>query len=57
MISLKYDNFRFYWAEKKLLNSVNAKVSYLSTGILNDKSVFSPVIVYHEITQISEMSL
>jgi len=43
----------FIGLKKKLLNSVNAKVSYLSTGILNDKSAFSPVIVYHEITQIS----
>ena len=47
-MSLAYDNFRFYWAvltEKKThLNSVYAKVSYLCTGIPNDKSYFSPVI-------------
>ena len=48
-MSLAYDNFRFYWAvltEKKKthLNSVFAKVSYLCTGIPNDKSYFSPVI-------------
>ena len=29
---------------KKRLNSVYAKVSYLSVEILNDKSAFSPVI-------------
>ena len=43
MISLKYDNFRFYWAvvtKKNRLNSVYAKVP----GILSDKSTFSPVI-------------
>jgi len=46
MISLKYDNFRFYWAvvTEKRLKSVFAKISYLCAGILNDKSVFSPVI-------------
>ena len=47
MISLKYDDSRLHWAvvtEKKRLNSVYAKESYLSTGILNNKSVFSPVI-------------
>ena len=46
-MSLKYATFRFYWAElllKKRLNSVYAKVSYLSTGILNDKSALFPVI-------------
>ena len=45
MMSLKYDNFRFYWAvvtEKKTLNSVYAKVSYLCAGILSNKSAFSP---------------
>jgi len=30
--------------KKKLLNGVCAKVLYLSAGILNDKSAFSPVI-------------
>ena len=43
MISLKYDNFRFYWAvvtKKKRLNSVHANVP----GILSDKSSFSLVI-------------
>ena len=50
MIPLKYDNFdnfRLYFAvvtKKKRLNSVYAKVSYLSAGILGDKSAFSPVI-------------
>ena len=29
---------------KKRLNGVYAKVLYLSTGILNNKSAFSPVI-------------
>ena len=29
---------------KKRLNSVHAKVSFLSTGILNDKSAFSAII-------------
>ena len=29
---------------KKRLNSVYAKVSYVSAGILSDKSAFSPVI-------------
>ena len=46
-MSLKYDTFRFYWELlllKKRLNSVYTKVSYLSAGILNDKSAFSPVI-------------
>ena len=46
-MSLKYDNFQFYWTvvtEKKRLSSVFAKVSYLSAGILNDKLAFSPVI-------------
>ena len=46
-MSLKYHNFRFYWSvviEKKPLNSVSVKVSYLCAGILNDKSAFSPVI-------------
>ena len=47
MISLKYDNFRFYWAVVTE-NSVYAKVSYFSAGILNDKSAFSPVIVIFE---------
>ena len=43
---LKYDNFRFYWAvvTEKRLNSVYTKVSYLSAGILYNKSAFSPVI-------------
>ena len=40
MISLKYDNFRFFWAvvtEKKTFkNSVYAKISDLPAGILND---------------------
>ena len=40
MISLKYDNFRFYWAVITEKKSVYAKVS----GILSDKSTFSPVI-------------
>ena len=48
MMLLKYDNFRFYLAvvTEKRLNSacLYAKVSYLSAGILNDKSAFSPVI-------------
>ena len=46
MMSLKYDNFRFYWAvvTEKTCNSVYAKVSYLCGGILNDKSDFFPVI-------------
>ena len=46
MMSLKHDNFKFFWAvvTKKRLNSVYAKVSYLFAGILNDKSAFSPVI-------------
>ena len=46
MMSLKYDNFRFYWAvvTEKRLKSVYAKVSYLSAIILDDKSAFSPVI-------------
>ena len=42
-MALKYDNFRFDCAvvtEKTL--SVFAKVSYLSAGILSDKSAFSP---------------
>ena len=59
--------------KKKRLISVYAKVSHshLSAGILKNKSVFSPVVVerlipmnsaicllvYHEITQISERSL
>ena len=45
-MSLKYNNFRFYWSvfEKKTLNSVYAKVSYLTAGTLNAKSAFSPVI-------------
>ena len=36
MVSLKWDNFRFYWANvpKKRLNSVYAKVLYLSDGII-----------------------
>ena len=40
MMSLIYDNFRLYWAlvTEKRLNSVYAKVSYLSAGILNDES-------------------
>ena len=41
-MSLKYDNFRFYWAvvtEKKTL--FYAKVFYLCAGILNDKSAIS----------------
>ena len=39
MMSLKYDNLRFYQAvvTKKRLNSVYAKVSYLCAGILSDK--------------------
>ena len=41
-MSLKYDKFRFF-AKKKTLNSVYAKVSFLSVGILTDKSGFSPV--------------
>ena len=46
MSSLKYESFRFYWAvvTEKRLNSVYAKVSCLSAGILNDESAFSPVI-------------
>ena len=47
MMSFKYDNFRFYCAVvtvEKRLNRVNRKVSFLSAGILNDKSAFSPVI-------------
>jgi len=44
-MSLKYDNFRFYWAVSgKTLNSVYAMVSYLYAGILNDKLAFSLVI-------------
>ena len=46
-MSLKYDNFKFYWAvvnKKKRLNSVYPKVIYLSAGILNNTSAFSPVI-------------
>ena len=35
-----------YW--KKRLNSVNAKVSYLCAGILNDKSAISLVIAIFE---------
>ena len=63
MILLKYDNFRFYWAvvtEKKRLNSVYAKVSYLCAGILNDKLTFfsghSCLCKVKQITQISERS-
>ena len=43
---LKYDNFRFDWpvVSEKTFNIVYVKVSYLSAGILNDKSAFSPVI-------------
>ena len=51
MMSLKHDNFKFFWAvvTKKRLNSVYAKVSaYLSSGILNDKSAFSSVIYIFE---------
>ena len=46
MMSLKFDNFRFYWTvvTEKRVNSVFARVSDLCAGILNDKSVFSPVI-------------
>ena len=49
MMSLKYDNFRFYWAavtEKHvyIVSTVYAKVSCLSSVILNDKSAFSLVI-------------
>jgi len=44
MMSLKYDNFRFYWAVVTEKISVYAKVLYLSAGILNDKSDFTPVI-------------
>ena len=46
MMLMKYDNFRFYRVvfTKKRLNSVYAKVSYLSAGILCDKSTCSPVI-------------
>ena len=44
-MSLKYDNFRFYWAVIILIKRLkNAKVSYLCAGILSDKSAFSPVI-------------
>ena len=47
MMSLKYDNFRFYWTpvtEKISLVVSLQKVSYLFAGILNDKSAFSSVI-------------
>jgi len=44
MMSLKYDNFRFYWAVVTEKISVYAKVLYLSAGILSDKSDFTPVI-------------
>ena len=46
MLLLKYDKNRFYWAvvTEKRLNSVYTKVTYLSAGILNNKSAFSPVI-------------
>ena len=44
MMSLNYDNFLFAVVTEKRLNSAYAKVSYLSAGILNDKSAFSPVI-------------
>ena len=45
---LKYDNFRFYWAVVTEKISVNAKVLYLSAGVLNDKSDFTPVIDFFE---------
>ena len=50
MMLLKYDNFRFYSAvvTEKTFNSVYTKVSYLSAGILNDKSAFSSVIEFFE---------
>ena len=46
MMSLKYDNLRFYWAvvTEKTLNSVNAEISYLCARILNDKSATSLAI-------------
>ena len=34
-MSLKYDNLSFYW----VVAVVYAKVSYLSVGLLNDKTV------------------
>ena len=40
MMSMKYDNFRFYWTvvtEKRANSAVYARVSYLCAGILNDK--------------------
>ena len=37
MMSLKYDNYRFYWV---VITEKNVKISYLSAGILNDKSAF-----------------
>ena len=40
-MSLKYDNFRFYWAVSgKTLNSVYAMVSYLYAGILTINWLF-----------------
>ena len=50
MISLKNDNFRFYWTvvTGKRLNTVYAKVSYLYAGILSDKSAISLAIVIFE---------
>ena len=47
MMPLKYDNFRFDWpvVSEKTFNIVYVKVSYLSAGILNDKSAFSPVMI------------
>ena len=48
MMSLKYDNFRFYWTpvtEKISLVVSLQKVSYLNfAGILNDKLAFSSII-------------
>ena len=47
-MSLKHDNFNFDWIVVTVKNVylvfIHAKVSYLSSVILNDKSAFSLVI-------------
>ena len=48
MMSLNYDNFLFAVVTEKRLNSAYAKVSYLSAGILSDKSAISLAIVIFE---------
>ena len=51
-MSLKYDNFRFYWTviTEKMFKYC---LCNLSAGILNEESAFSPVLdIFNKVRQI-----